>query len=103
MAILQEDVARKPGFGLRFLMALILVPLGIAMRILAQIYLEITQEAVHYWNLLGFVAISHIALVLVSISAVLAYRRRPLPGIIAVQLWAGYGIGVALLAIKDMG
>jgi hypothetical protein len=94
---------KRPGFALRFLIGLILVPLGLALRVMTQIYLEITTEAVHYASVMGFVTVGHAVLVGVAIVAFLTFRRRPLMTLCAVQLWAGYGIGAALLALKDMG
>jgi hypothetical protein len=93
---------RRPGFGTRFLMGLLVIPLGIAARVMAQIYLEITREAVHYQSVFAFVTVTHLVLVLATVLAVLTFRRRPLLTLFAFQIWVGYGIGAGLLALKDM-
>ena len=93
---------RAPGFGLRFLTGMLLVPLGMAARIVAQIYLEITPEAVHFQSVLAFVAITHLVLVAATVLAVLGYRRRPLLVVVTLQMWIGYGVGAALLVLKDV-
>jgi hypothetical protein len=94
---------KKPGFGLRFLMGLVLIPLGLMLRVLSQIYLEITSEAVLYWQLMGIVTVGHMLLFCVSALALLRFRRSPLAVAAAFRLWIGYGIGAALLVIKDLG
>jgi hypothetical protein len=101
--MMERQVRRKPGFGVRFAMGLVLIPLGIALRVMTQIYLEITREAVHYWTVFGVVTIGHLLLIGLGILAIIAFRRRPVLTVVAVQLWMGYGIGAALLAMKDMG
>jgi hypothetical protein len=94
---------RKPGFGMRFAIGMFMIPLGIAARVMAQIYMEITRQAVHYHGVFAFVAITHLVLAIFTMLAVMGFRRRPLVGVFAVQMWIGYGIGAALLALKDMG
>jgi hypothetical protein len=97
-----HEAPPKPGIAARFLIAMLLVPMGIMLRVLAQIYLEITREAVHYWGLMGVVTIGHLALICLTLMALLTYRHKPLVVIAAVRLWIGYGIGAALLILKDM-
>jgi hypothetical protein len=94
---------RKPGFWMRFLIGLFVIPLGIAMRVMAQIYMEITREAVHFQTVFAFVTITHLVLAIATVLAITGWRRRPLVTVFAVQMWIGYGIGAALLALKDMG
>lgn len=94
---------RRPGFGTRFAIGLFMIPLGIAARVMAQIYTEITVQAVHYQSVFVFVAITHLLLIAATVLAVTGVRRRPLMGVFALQMWIGYGIGAALLALKDMG
>jgi hypothetical protein len=94
---------RRPRFALRFLMGLAVVPLGVAGRVMAEIYLELTRDAVHYQGVFAFVAITHLVLVIATAVALLSFRRRPLVVAFTVQLWIGYGIGAALLALKDLG
>ncbi len=60
-------------------------------------------DAVHYTGLLVFVAATHLALIAVTAARHRDLRRRPIVGWIALIGWAGYGIGSALLALKDMG
>jgi hypothetical protein len=99
----QDQLPKRPGFGARFLIGILLIPVGIALRVLTQIYLEITQEAVHFWNVMGIVSFGHLVLICLTVIAVLNYRRRPWIVLTTVQLWIGYGIGTALLILKDMG
>jgi hypothetical protein len=99
----QDGLPKRPGFGPRLLIGMLLIPVGIVLRVLTQIYLEITQDAVHYWNVMGIVTIGHLVLICLTIMAVLNYRRKPWVVLTAVQLWIGYGIGTALLILKDIG
>lgn len=103
MTAIPSEAPQKPGFAMRLLASMILIPLGLMLRVLTQIYLEITREAEHYWSLMGIVTIGHLVLISVTLMAVLNYRRRPLVVIAAMRLWIGYGIGAALLILKDLG
>ncbi len=94
---------QKPGFAARLMLGMLLIPLGFALRVMTQIWMEITQQAVDYLAVVGFVMLGHLVLAGVSLAAVMAHRRHPVLGVVAVQIWIGYGIGAALLALKDLG
>ncbi len=102
MATVQARRTKRPGIWVRIGMGLFLIPLGIVIRVMSQIYLEITPDAVHFVGVMGFVIVATLGLLSISLMAAMNFRRRPVLVLIAVQVWIGYGIGTALLALKDM-
>jgi hypothetical protein len=94
---------RRTGWLAISLIWFVFVPLGLAMRVLRQIYMEVTPEAVHFGGLLAFVSLSHLGLIAITAAAAFSYRSRPWLVWIALFTWAGYGIGSALMSLKDMG
>lgn len=94
---------RRTGWLVISLIWFVFVPLGIAMRVARQLYMELTSEAVHFGSLLAFVSLSHLGLIAVTVAAVFSYRSRPWLVWIAFFTWAGYGVGSALMSLKDMG
>lgn len=94
---------RRTGWLVLSLIWLVFVPLGLAMRVARQLYMEVTSEAVHFGSLFAFVTLSQLGLIAVTVAAAFSYRSRPWLVWIAIFTWAGYGLGSALMSLKDMG
>lgn len=94
---------RPTGGGKVFLICMFFLPLGIAMRIARELYMDLTPEAVYFVQVLVFVVVTHLLLIGVTALAGIAHRSRGPLFWIALITWAGYGVGSALMALKDFG
>ncbi len=88
-----------PGIIPLILTGLILIPLGAMARVLRPMYMEATPDWVYFNQLFAFVALTHLILILGGMIALFGFKRWPFFGKAMLMMWAGYGVGSAMMAL----